>query len=61
MQSTGKFISLVIQVEKKIDSVETSLEEVKGFLEDIKGILGNMQEMIRGVLQALARMNAATG
>lgn len=53
--------SSVSQVEKRMDSVENSLGEVKGSLGDMKGTLGNMQEMIGGVLQALARMNAAAG
>lgn len=49
-QNTGELISLVIQVEKRIDLVKTSLGEIKGFLGDMKGILKNMQEMIRRVL-----------
>lgn len=60
-QSAGELASSVTQIEKRMDSVETSLGEVKSSLGDIKGTLGNMQEMIGGVLQALARMNAAAG
>lgn len=42
-----------------MDLIENSLEEVKGFLGDMKGTLRNIQEIIRGVLQVLARINAA--
>ena len=57
----NELASSVNQVEKRMDSVENSLGEVKGSLGDMKGTLGSMQEMIGGVLQALARMNAAAG
>ncbi len=39
--------------------METSLMEIKNSLADMKGTLGNMQEIIGGLLQTLARINAA--
>lgn len=54
-----KLTSSITEVEKKMDSVENSFREVKGSLRDMKDTLVNMQEIIRGVLQILAKMNAA--
>lgn len=41
--------------------MENSLRELKDFLKNIKSILRNLQDMIGGVLQALAKMNATVG
>lgn len=54
-----ELVLLVGQVEKKTDLIENSLRKIKDFLGDLKDTLRNMQEMIGGVLQVLARINVA--